>query len=166
MFGEARLGQHIAALPDEPAIVGQGVVVAVVYSIAHALDGYRPKAGRWGTLYVRQADDCLAVVDTGERVKVAQVDDDSVRAGLVVAASKWQALTIRGSDEFKRLAAREAVRLGLGDRIANRELQSVIAAEQARISVGRPQTPTDCPTISATLPTSPPSAQRRRHRPA
>ncbi len=160
MLEEARLGQRIAALPDSPALIGEGVVVTVVVTIATALDGYRPKTGNWGTLYVRAADDCLAVVDTGERVKVAHVDADAVRAGLAVAASKWQTLTIRGSDKFKALAAREAVRLGLADRIVNPEpeLQAVIAAERARLAAPKSHVvdsrATPAPTPGAGIPNS------------
>jgi len=149
----ARLAQELAALPEEPAVLGEGMVLTVVVALPRVLDDYRPKAGRWGTLYVRKADDCLAVVDTGKRVKVAHVEADTVRAALALSASKWERLTLRGSLEFRRLSAREAVRLGLGDRIANPELQPLVAAELARLAtarrqVGGTQMPTPTPSTS------------------
>lgn len=175
MLEEARLGQRIAALPDKSAVMGEGVVVTVVVTIATALHGYVPKAGHWGTLYVRQSDDCLAVVDTGKRVKVAHVDEHAVRAALAVAAGKWQRLQMNGDDAFKRLAVRQAVRMGLGDRLADLspDLERVRRAEAALVTTERarsaaaallPPRTSDSRVANPSTPLSP--VPRHRPRPA
>lgn len=123
---------RLLAMPDEPAVVGTGAVVVILATLEAALQGYQTRAGRWGTLYVRQADDAYALIDTGSRVKVPLIDDHAVRAALAVAAGKWERLELNGSDEFKRVAVRQAVRLGLAERIDNPELQPLIRVEQVR----------------------------------
>lgn len=152
LLDAARFAQELVALPDEPAVLGDGMVLAVVVTLPGVLNDYRSKSGRWGILYVRKADDCLAVVDTGKRVKVTHVDANTVSAALAVSAAKWGRLTLNGSLEFRQLAAREAVRLGLGGRISNPELQPLIAAELERLAtarqVGGIQRPTPTPSTS------------------
>lgn len=130
----------------------------VAISLSSALDDFRPKGGKLGTLYIRESTDTYSFLATPEVVKVARIEPDVVRAALAVAAQQWQRLTICGGDEFKRLAAREAVRLGLADRVANPELQHIITAERARLAALKSHVvdshATSAPTPGAGVPNS------------
>ncbi len=70
--------------------------------------------------------------DTGPRIVMHDKKDDSLEAALRVAAQKYGGkVDITGSSEFRERAARQAVRLGI--KVANEDLQAVVADEQARM---------------------------------
>ncbi len=74
--------------------------------------------------------------DTGPRIVMHDKKDDSLEAALRVAAQKYGGkVDITGSSEFRERAARQAVRLGI--KVANEDLQAVVADEQARIAAER-----------------------------
>jgi hypothetical protein len=101
-----------------------------------ALNDFRAKVGKWGTLYVRHLDDTYAFIDLQTHVKVALLESDSVRAALALAAQKWTKLRVNGDDAFKAAVVREAVALGLVDRLSNLppKLKALAAAETARLA--------------------------------
>lgn len=132
LLGAARFAQELRH--DTPAIEGDGRITVHIELLAAALDGYVAKQGRWGILYIRKSDSAYAMVDTGSCIKLASTDDSIVRAALATAAGKWTELRLSGSEAFMARAVREAVRLGICDRIANPELQGLIAHARRRLA--------------------------------
>ena len=69
--------------------------------------------------------------DTGPRIVMHDKSADSLEAALRLAAQKYgNKVDITGSAEFRERAARQAVRLGI--KVANADLQAVVADEQAK----------------------------------
>jgi hypothetical protein len=71
----------------------------------------------------------VAFRDVGNRVVFADRDrasDEAVRGALTVASEKFKMIHLNGTREFRERAALEAVRMGLGDRVGNRDLQEFI----------------------------------------
>lgn len=68
-----------------------------------------------------------AIVDRGDRLSLCgKTSSPKVRALVELAKAKgWQSLVLTGSDEFKHLAVREALREGL--KVANPELAELVA---------------------------------------
>lgn len=68
-----------------------------------------------------------AIVDRGDRLSLCgKTSSPKVRALVELAKAKgWKSLVLTGSDEFKRLAVREALREGL--KVANLELAELVA---------------------------------------
>jgi len=132
--------EAVRAAQDMQHWMSGTLTVRVVVLMTSALEGYTVKPGRYGTLYIRKSDDTYAMVDTGSRIKVAVDDGETVRAALAAASGKWSSLTLGGSDSFKSLAVREAVRLGVADRIQNPEL-----ADMVRRALGRQSKREDAP---------------------
>ncbi|HZW25727.1 MAG TPA: MobA/MobL family protein [Gallionella sp.] len=71
-----------------------------------------------------------AIVDRGDQLSlVGKASHPKARALIELAKAKgWASLVLTGSDEFKRLAVREALRAGV--RIANPELASIVEEEK------------------------------------
>ena len=70
--------------------------------------------------------------DTGPRIVMQDKADDTLEAALRMAAQKFGGkVDITGSSEFRERAARQAVRLGI--KVANVDLQAIVADEQARM---------------------------------
>lgn len=71
-----------------------------------------------------------AIVDRGDKLTlIGKASHPKARALIELAKAKgWEGLVLTGSDEFKRLAIREALREGV--RIANPELVSIIQEEK------------------------------------
>jgi hypothetical protein len=128
----ARFAQELRH--DAPVIEGNGRITVPIELLSSALDGYVAKQGRWDTLYIRKSDDTYAMVDTGSCIKLASSDDSTVRAALAAAAGKWTELWLSGSEAFMARAVREAVRLGISNRIANPELQGLITKARCRLA--------------------------------
>lgn len=74
-----------------------------------------------------------AIVDRGDQLTlVGKASLPKARALIELAKAKgWASLVLTGSDEFKRLAVREAVREGV--RIANPELANIVADEERKL---------------------------------
>ena len=138
---------------------------------------YEAKQGRAGMMYIRHPDDTFALLDRGDRVTVAHVDTDTVRAALALAASKWEKLELTGDVEFQRQAVRQAVRMGLGQRLGGLtpELDAMRLAEESWVATERAKQPAaePAPVADAPAPSSQPAssplsmapvaASRRRH---
>jgi hypothetical protein len=75
-----------------------------------------------------------AIVDRGDQLSlVGKASHPKARALIELAKAKgWASLVLTGSDEFKRLAVREALRAGV--RIANPELASIVEEEKNLMS--------------------------------
>ena len=70
--------------------------------------------------------------DTGPRIVMQDKADDTLEAALRMAAQKYGGkVDITGSSEFRERAARQAVRLGI--KVANADLQVIMADEQAQM---------------------------------
>jgi hypothetical protein len=70
--------------------------------------------------------------DTGPRIVMQDKAADTLEAALRMAAQKYGGkVDITGSSEFRERAARQAVRLGI--KVANADLQAIVADEQARM---------------------------------
>jgi Large polyvalent protein-associated domain 7 len=92
--------------------------------------------------YSAKGQQAVAFRDTGDRVAVRsgdQASTDVLRGALTVAAQKFERISLNGSKEFRENAAREAVRMGMGERIGNRDLQSIMADERAKMELGQQQ---------------------------
>jgi hypothetical protein len=92
--------------------------------------------------YSAKGQQAVAFRDTGDRVAVRsgdQASTDVLRGALTVAAQKFERISLNGSKEFRENAAREAVRMGLGERIGNQDLQAVMADERAKMALGQQQ---------------------------
>ena len=95
---------------------------------------------RFGALAYRWGED-VALRDTGREIQVVSGAADAARAGLLIGAEKFAALTLIGTDAFKAQVVRLAVAEGLAHRIANPELQDRIEAERSRAGTGGPAAP-------------------------
>jgi hypothetical protein len=126
-----RLDREAAELPDEPAIFGDRASEPLSQP-SH----YEVKRGRYGMLYIRRPADCLAMVDSGRRIKVKELDPKTLRAALELAAAKWSTFELLGSAEFKAAVVREAVALGVADLIRNPELRTLVAMRQVQHASG------------------------------
>lgn len=85
---------------------------------------------RWG---YGAAAGLAAIVDRGDQLTLVGKASLPKACALVelAKAKGWTSLVLTGSDEFKRLAVREALREGL--RIANPELASIVADEEKKL---------------------------------
>ncbi len=74
-----------------------------------------------------------AIIDRGDRLSLSgRASEPKTRAMIELAKAKgWASLVLTGSDEFKRLAAREALRQGL--KVANPELAAIVSQLQQEI---------------------------------
>lgn len=112
----------------------QGLLDSQNASALGKLPGTRPKAGLrpnpaprfiakngslYGVvLYVKHPQDTLAFVDTGMRIKLkASNDQESLCAALQLAASRWQDIEVTCSHECRDAWWRQAVALGIQDRV-------------------------------------------------
>ena len=66
-------------------------------------------------------------IDEGKRIKVINVDKESVHAFLQLSSQKWHRFELTGSAEFKYMCAEEAVKLKIDKKIVNHEVQVMIA---------------------------------------
>ena len=66
-------------------------------------------------------------IDEGKRIKVINVDKESVHAFLQISSQKWRRFELTGSAEFKYMCAEEAVKLKIDKKIVNHEVQVMIA---------------------------------------
>ncbi|WP_079415618.1 TraI/MobA(P) family conjugative relaxase [Thiomonas intermedia] len=74
--------------------------------------------------------------DTGPRIEVHDKGADSLEAALRIAAQKYGGqVEITGSAEFREMAARQAIRLGI--RVVDADLAAVVTDEQARMGAVR-----------------------------
>ena len=78
-----------------------------------------------------RGDHRAVFTDVGRRIEVHDCrDPDGLTAALQLAAQKWpEGITLTGSVEFRKRAARQAARLGI--RVANPDLAQVIDEERA-----------------------------------
>ena len=78
-----------------------------------------------------RGDHRAVFTDVGRRIEVHDCrDPDGLTAALQLAAQKWpEGITLTGSAEFRKRAARQAARLGI--RVANPDLAQVIDEERA-----------------------------------
>lgn len=65
-------------------------------------------------------------IDVGKRIKVINVEKDSVRAFLQLANQKWKSFELTGSLEFKYMCAEEALKLHIDLKITNPEIQRMM----------------------------------------
>lgn len=72
-------------------------------------------------------DGRIDFIDEGKRIKVINVDKESVRAFLQLSSQKWQKFELTGSFEFKYMCAEEALKLGIDHKIVNPEVQKLIS---------------------------------------
>lgn len=86
-----------------------------------------------------QIDGKAAFVDHGERVSFGDgKDKDAIEAGLRLAAQKYEgAVTLNGSEEFKRRAVEVAAERGVPVRFANKELAIYQEAYKHQLEVER-----------------------------
>ena len=86
--------------------------------------------------YRRKGESEVSFRDSGERLRVSRekrTEPGVLNAALKVAATKFTRLSISGSQEFREASAREAVSMGLGERISNPELKAFVKAERDRL---------------------------------
>ncbi|KAA0689457.1 hypothetical protein DTW90_31670 [Neorhizobium sp. P12A] len=70
-------------------------------------------------------------VDTGDKVKPADRDRDSMLVAMRAASEKWGAITVNGTDREKAVAVELAAEHGIA--ISNPELQDHVKAAQAKV---------------------------------
>ncbi|ENN83805.1 hypothetical protein RHSP_41157 (plasmid) [Rhizobium freirei PRF 81] len=70
-------------------------------------------------------------VDTGDKVKPADRDRDSMLVAMRAASEKWGAITVNGTDREKAVAVELAAEYGIP--ISNPELQDQVKAAQAKV---------------------------------
>lgn len=87
------------------------------------------------------AEGLPAMIDRGDYLTlVGKPSVPKARALIELAKAKgWETLVLTGSDEFKRMAAREALCHGL--RIANPELASIVKEEDSQLMTEQPAFP-------------------------
>lgn len=92
--------------------------------------------------YMKQGQDTVSFRDTGKRVSFqsgSSVGSETIQAALTVAAAKFEQISLNGTKEFRERTAREAVRMGLGDRIAGADLKATILDEQQKMALKQEQ---------------------------
>ena len=122
----AQVAAAAASLALVPNFVfGFGVAISPSGNLDEALRGFANKPGRWGKLYIRTRDGVFALLETSNKISFREIDDETLRAGLALAAAKWSLLKLHGSGDFKRRAMLVAISMGIGDRIGNPELKAM-----------------------------------------
>jgi hypothetical protein len=111
-------------LADASAANFVGVTPVAIVARTVSDGRYVAKAGRLGVLYVRQQpDDVFAFLERADRITYAIVDADAIRAGLALAQTKWKAFKVSGTERFVRESIRQAVLLGVDDRLVGLSLE-------------------------------------------
>jgi len=78
---------------------------------------FMAKQGRYGVLYIRMPADALAMLDTGDCIKLKEDDEDTARAALQLAAARWEVIEIECDEDQRDAWIDEAAKLGLEGRI-------------------------------------------------
>jgi hypothetical protein len=117
----------IARLDDESVelLQRENAVVVGAASSTQMLPGPTPsllpeflaKKGRYGTLYIRLPADKLALIDSGHKLTVNEDEPASIRAALVLAASRWQDFEVTCASGQCEAWLKEAAALGLAKRM-------------------------------------------------
>lgn len=103
-------------------------------------EGYRAQVSEDQTSirYLREKDGSLGFTDRGRRVSVApdayKTDPDAMRAAMLHASEKFERFKVFGNREHQEASARMAERLGIGDKVANPELQDIVRKEREQIA--------------------------------
>lgn len=84
------------------------------------------KAGQQTVIKFANEDGRVDFIDLGNRIDVINLGSDSVRAILQLANQKWQTFHLTGSYQFKFLCAKEAIKLGITEKITNPEVMKII----------------------------------------
>jgi hypothetical protein len=129
--GKAVTGGDVNGLAEKP-----GDVARVPREVE--LPGYQASRAEDGRSvdYRAKGEDEVSFRDIGERISVSvpkRTDPKVLRAALTVASGKFERLSLNGSNEFREAAAREAVQMGIGNRISNPELKEFVKREQERL---------------------------------
>lgn len=96
------------------------------------------KRGRYGTLYIRMPADTLALVDRGFQLTMKEDEPVSIRAALMLAASRWQKFEATCPPEQHAAWVNEATALGLGGRL---RLTSLPPGKHKESGGGKPRHP-------------------------
>jgi hypothetical protein len=95
------------------------------------VDGARTADEIEPTQSAAPAENTKLPVDTGDRVKPADRDRDSMLVAMRAASQKWGSITVNGTDREKAVAVELAAEHGIA--ISNPELQDQVKAAQAKI---------------------------------
>ena len=97
---------------------------------SHSREGEIEYAGRDGITGRSE----VAFVDRGDRVEIRDwTNREAVLAAMVLAAQKWEAMSISGSESYKAVVVELAAEYGFS--ISNPELQERLAAERERAAL-------------------------------
>ena len=109
------------------------------------LESVTTKMGQHHVLKFTNQDGRVDFIDEGKRIKVINIDRDSVRAFLQLSSQKWQKFVLTGSFEFKHMCAEEALKLGIDQKITNSEIQKIVVilralneAKKNGVSIAKP----------------------------
>lgn len=90
--------------------------------------GFDAREGNRGIRFTNRQSGALAFVDVGHKISLYEIDDASILASLQLGAQKWGAVSITGSDEYKRRCVELATANGI--KITNPELRDEIARHE------------------------------------
>jgi len=84
--------------------------------------------------YVRESDGAKVLTDHGKRISIARKDPEAIRAGILLASQRYKGFRLNGSLESQKAMALAAIKLGVSNKIANKdpELLAFIKQEQKR----------------------------------
>jgi hypothetical protein len=104
--------------------------------IPHDIRAYRPAIEGRSVHYRHNGSGKTAFTDNGNVINVYDWKNrDAVLATLQLSAQKWGRFNVTGNEEYKRMCARLAAEHGF--KIANPELQDVIAREREQLFASR-----------------------------
>jgi hypothetical protein len=95
------------------------------------IKGYWVRQMENETRYLRAGSHELAFVDQGNKIKVANLDDETLLAALTIAKRKWGGAVLTGTEDYKRRCVALAVKHGV--EIHNPELQPMIQREREKL---------------------------------
>ncbi len=137
-FGQAGK-EELTDNPDEAPVVhpADGKEYA---PLLKAHEGYRAQVSddQRSIRYMREKDGSLGFTDRGGRVAVApdayKTDPEAMRAAMLHASEKFAKFKVSGNREHQEASARMAERLGIGDKVANPDLQDIVRQEREQIA--------------------------------
>ena len=108
---------------------------------AQQLEGFRAQhvVDKSAVEYLKDSDSTQAFVDRGKSIDIAkgkELDRETLRASIRLAAAKFEkGFKLRGTKEEQEALAKEAVEMGLGDRIKNENLRQFVREQQKQFSL-------------------------------
>lgn len=103
----------------------------------YEVKGFKAEVKDQAVEYSKDGYSKPAFVDHGKHIKLADSKEaDAIRGSMELASKKFKKIKLSGTEEFKKQACMEAVRMGVGDRIVNAEMRDYIKSQQDAMKDG------------------------------